>query len=89
MKQQEVEKKFKEWKPKVLILGTTNMKNGSWGLQSILCSSKQEVYKAIRNFESFDVFFLKKSKEGQEFYRSEALKYEEIIKTLENEDMGA
>lgn len=88
MNQQAAEKRFKEWKPKVLILGTTNMRNGSWGLNSIICSSKQEVYKAIRNFESFDVFFLKKSKEGQEFYRSEALKYEEIIKTFENESMG-
>lgn len=88
MTQQEVEKKFKAWRPRVLILGTVNMKNGSWGLQSIICETKQEVYKAIRNFESFDVFFLKKSKEGQEFYRSEALKYEEIIKTFENESMG-
>ena len=88
MNQQQVEKKFKEWKPKVLILGTTDKKNGSWGLSSIVCETKQEVYKAIRNFESFDVYFLKKSKEGQEFYRSEALRYEEIIKTLKDENMG-
>lgn len=88
MKQQEIEKRFKEWKPKVLILGTTNMRNGTWGLQSIICETKQEVYKAVKSFESFDVYFLKKSKEGQEFYRSEALKYEEIIKTLNNENMG-
>lgn len=88
MKQQEVEKRFKTWKPKVLILGTVNMKNGSWGLQSIICETKQEVYKAVRNFESFDVFFLKKSKEGQEFFTSEALKYENIIKTLRDESMG-
>jgi hypothetical protein len=88
MTQQEVEKRFKEWKPRVLILGTVNMKNGSWGLQSIICETKQEVYKAIRNFESFDVFFLKKSKEGQDYFRSESLKYENIIKTLRDENMG-
>ena len=89
MTQSEIEKMFQEWKPKVLILGTMKFSDGNWGLNSIVCQTKQEVYKAISNFESFDVFFLKKSKEGQEFYRSEALKYEEIIKTLENEDMGA
>ena len=55
---------------------------------SIICETKQEVYKAVRNFESFDVFFLKKSKEGQDFFRSEALKYENIIKTLRDESMG-
>ena len=89
MTQQQVENKFKEWKPKVLILGTIDKKNGSWGLHSIICETKQEVYKALKNFESFDVYFLKKSKEGQEFYRSESLKYEEIIKTLKDESLGA
>lgn len=88
MTQQEIEKKFKDWEPKVLILGTIKFSDGTWGLNSIVCQTKQDVYKAVSNFESFDVFFLRKSKEGSDFYKSEALRYREIIKTLKNEGMA-
>lgn len=88
MTQVEIEKLFQEWQPKVLILGTMKFPDGNWGLNSIICQTKEEVYRGIRNFESFDVFFLKKSKEGAEFYRSAALKYGKILKTLKDEGLA-
>lgn len=88
MNQKEVEKRFRAWHPKVLILGTVKYSDGTWGMNSVLCETKQDVYKAINNFQSFDVFFLKKSKEGSEFYKSESVKYREILKNLKSENMA-
>jgi len=88
MTQVQIEKLFQKWQPKVLIIGTVKFSDGTWGLNSIVCQTKQDVYKAVSNFQSFDVFFLKKSKEGADFYRLEALKYGEIVKTLENEGLA-
>ena len=88
MNQLKIEELFKQWKPKVLIIGTVKYADGSWGLNSIICQTKQDVYKAISNFQSFDVFFLKKSKEGSHYFKAEALRYEEIVKTLKNEGVA-
>ncbi len=85
MNHQQAIENFKNWQPKVLLVGIVDFKNGRWGLQSTLCSTKEEVYTAIKMYDSFDVYYIRKSPEGQSFYISEMIKFEEAIKSLNND----
>lgn len=74
MTYEQLVKVLQEWDARVLIIGV--MQDNS--INSTICASKEDVFAAIKNYSYYRLFFLKETSEGNNFFRVEGVKYENI-----------
>lgn len=70
--------RFPEMKECWLVMGIMELDNGTHGFNSTVCMCKEDIYEAIKKYDHFVIGKPKWINEGENFFRIEAKKYEEI-----------